>query len=57
MKALEGGRKLRYRGVDRNRLWMEMALVGYTLGADGRSRCGPPPEWTQPEPSALRRRP
>ena len=69
MKAMEGGRKLRYRGVDCSRLWMEMALVDYTLGAEAahdaplhsggapEQRYGPPLEWTQPEPSALRRRP
>lgn len=67
MKTMEGGRKPRYRGVDCSRLWMERPLIGYNLGPGGQAhdatlhsggapgqRYGPPPEWTQPEPSALR---
>ena len=31
LKTVGGGRKLRYRGVARNELWMEMALAAYNL--------------------------
>ena len=31
LKTVGGGRKLRYRGVARNRLWAEMALAAYNL--------------------------
>ena len=31
MKTVGGGRKLRYRGIARNRLWAEMTIVGYNL--------------------------
>ena len=31
MKTVGGGRKLRYRGIARNRLWVEMTIAGYNL--------------------------
>ncbi len=31
MKTVGGGRKLRYRGIARNRLWAEMTIAGYNL--------------------------
>ena len=31
VKTVAGGRKLRYRGVERNRFWMEMTTAGYNL--------------------------
>ena len=31
VKTVGGGRKLRYRGVERNQLWAEMTLAGYNL--------------------------
>ena len=31
IKTVGGGRKLRYRGVERNQLWAEMTLAGYNL--------------------------
>ena len=31
VKTVGGGRKLRYRGIARNRLWAEMTIVGYNL--------------------------
>ena len=31
MKTVGGGRKLRYRGLARNRLWAEMTIAGYNL--------------------------
>ena len=31
MKTVGGGRKLRYRGLARNRLWVEMTIAGYNL--------------------------
>jgi len=30
-KTVAGGRKLLYRGVERNRFWMEMTTAGYNL--------------------------
>ena len=30
-KTVGGGRKLRYRGIARNRLWVEMTIAGYNL--------------------------
>ena len=30
-KTLGGGRKLRYKGVERNRLWAEMTVAAYNL--------------------------
>ena len=29
IKKVAGGRKLRYRGVDRNRMWDELTVAGY----------------------------
>ena len=31
VKMVAGGRKLRYRGIARNRLWVEMTIAGYNL--------------------------
>jgi len=31
LKTVAGGRKLRYRGLERNQLWAEMTLAGYNL--------------------------
>jgi IS5 family transposase len=31
VKTVAGGRKLRYRGVERNQLWAEVTLAGYNL--------------------------
>ena len=31
VKTVGGGRKLRYRGLARNRLWAEMTIAGYNL--------------------------
>ena len=31
VKTVGGGRKLRYRGIARNRLWAEMTIAGYNL--------------------------
>ena len=31
VKTVDGGRKLRYRGIARNRLWAEMTIAGYNL--------------------------
>ena len=31
MKTVGSGRKLRYCGVDRNRVWMEMTIASYNL--------------------------
>ncbi len=31
LKTVGGGRKLRYRGIARNRLWAEMTIAGYNL--------------------------
>ena len=31
VKTVGGGRKLRYRGVDRNQMWAELTVVGYNL--------------------------
>ncbi len=31
IKTVAGGRKLRYRGVDRNRMWAELTVAGYNL--------------------------
>ena len=31
VKTVAGGRKLRYRGVERNRLWWELTAVAYNL--------------------------
>ena len=31
LKTVAGGRKLRYRGVEKNQLWAEVALAGYNL--------------------------
>ena len=31
VKTVGGGKKLRYRGVDRNRFWVEMTTAGYNL--------------------------
>ena len=31
VKTVGGGRKLRYRGIARNRLWSEMTIAGYNL--------------------------
>ena len=31
MKTVGGGRKLRYRGLARDRLWAEMTIAGYNL--------------------------
>ena len=31
VKTVGGGRKLRYCGVARNRLWVELTLAGYNL--------------------------
>ena len=31
VKTVAGGRKLRYCGVARNRLWAEMTIAGYNL--------------------------
>ena len=31
VKTVGGGRKLRYRGVDRNQMWAELTVAGYNL--------------------------
>ena len=31
IKMVAGGRKLRYRGVDRNQMWAELTVAGYNL--------------------------
>ena len=31
VKTVRGGRKLRYRGVDRNQMWAELTVAGYNL--------------------------
>ncbi len=31
VKTAGGGRKLRYRGVDRNQMWVELTVAGYNL--------------------------
>ena len=31
IKTVAGGRKLRYRGVDPNRMWAELTVAGYNL--------------------------
>ncbi len=31
VKTVGGGRKLRYRGVDRNQMWAELTIAGYNL--------------------------
>jgi hypothetical protein len=45
MKTVGGGRKLRYLGVERNRLWLEFTATAYNLVRMAKLL-------TQPQPSA-----
>ena len=41
IKTVAGGRKLRYRGVDRNRMWAELTVAGYNLVRLAKLTAGP----------------